>query len=112
MDADRLTRVDATLIPTGQLTPVAGSPFDFRTAAAIGARIAAADSQLAYGKGYDHNFVLTRGAPGLVHAARLGGPGSGRTLDVSTTEPGLPVHSGNFLHRTIRVKGATTSGHR
>ncbi len=112
IDAARLTPVDATLIPTGQLTPVAGSPFDFRTAAAIGARIAAADTQLAYGKGYDHNFVLTRGAPGLVHAARLVDPASGRTLDVSTTEPGLQFYSGNFLDGTIRGKGAITYGHR
>ena len=112
IDADRLTPVDATLIPTGQLAPVAGTPFDFRTAAAIGGRIAAPDPQLAYGKGYDHNFVLTRAAPGLVHAARLVDPVSGRKLDVSTTEPGLQFYSGNFLDRTIRGKGGITYGPR
>jgi aldose 1-epimerase len=96
IDADRFTPVDATLIPTGQLAPVAGTPFDFRTPTAIGARIAAADTQLAYGTGYDHNFVLRRAAPGLAHAARLVDPASGRTLDVSTAEPGLQFYSGNF----------------
>ena len=92
---------------------MAGTPFDFRTATAIGARIAAPDTQLVYGKGYDHNFVLTRGPrPGLVHAARLVDPASGRTLDVTTTEPGIQFYSGNFLDGTIRGKGGITYGHR
>lgn len=95
IDADRFTPVDSTLIPTGQLAPVAGTPFDFRSAARVGARVATRDAQLEYGKGYDHNFVLTRRAPGLVHAARLVDPASGRTLDVATTEPGLQFYSGH-----------------
>ena len=112
IDADRFTPVDSTLIPTGQLAPVAGTPFDFRKATAIGARIAQTDTQLVYGKGYDHNFVLQRTTAGLAHAARLVDPGSGRALDVFTTEPGLQFYSGNFLDGTIRGKGGITYGHR
>ena len=113
IDAARITPVDSGLIPTGRLAPVAGTPFDFRVPTAIGARIAAPDTQLLYGKGYDHNFVLTRGPkPGLAHAARLVDPASGRTLDVTTTEPGIQFYSGNFLDGTIRGKGGITYGHR
>ena len=112
IDAARITPVDSGLIPTGQITAVAGTPFDFRTATAIGARIADPDTQLVYGKGYDHNFVLTRTAAGLVHAARLVDPVSGRTLDVATTEPALQFYSGNFLDGTVRGKGGITYGHR
>ncbi len=95
--ADRFTPVDSSLIPTGQIAPVANTPFDFRAATAIGARIGRPDPQLEHARGYDHNFVLRRGAPGLVHAARVVDSGTGRTLDVSTTEPGLQFYSGNFL---------------
>jgi aldose 1-epimerase len=105
IDADRLTPVDTTLIPTGRLAPVAGTPFDFRTAIAIGARIAQSDPQLVAGKGYDHNWVVTRAAPGLVHAATLVDPASGRTLDVATTEPGLQFYSGNFLDASLVGSG-------
>jgi aldose 1-epimerase len=107
IDADRFTPVDDTLIPTGELAPVAGTPFDFRAPIAIGTRIAADDPQLRNGNGYDHNWVLNRTGPGLVHAAHLAEPQSGRTLDISTTEPGLQFYSGNFLDGTIRGK----SGH-
>jgi len=107
VDADRFTPVDATLIPTGELAPVAGTPFDFRAPIAIGARIGADDPQLRNGNGYDHNWVLNRTGAGLVHAAHLADPQSGRTLDISTTEPGLQFYSGNFLDGTIRGK----SGH-
>jgi len=103
--ADRFTPVDATLIPTGAVDPVANTPFDFRQARAIGARIDADNDQLKFGTGYDHNFVLNRAGPGLVHAARLEDPLSGRTLDVATTEPGLQFYSGNFLDGTIVGKG-------
>ena len=85
IDADAITPVDAELIPTGAIAPAAGTPFDFRSPTAIGARL---------GGGYDHNFVLTRTDPGLVHAARLEDPVSGRTLDVHTTEPGLQLYAG------------------
>jgi aldose 1-epimerase len=104
IDADRYTPVDATLIPTGAIDPVAGTPFDFRKAATIGSRIAQDDEQLRNGKGYDHNFVLNRTGDGLVHAAHVYEPSSGRVLDVSTTEPGLQFYSGNFLDGSITGK--------
>jgi aldose 1-epimerase len=91
------TPVDTTLIPTGERRPVEGTPFDFRQPAAIGSRIGQEDEQLRRGGGYDHNFVLDRSDAGLVHAARVTEPGSGRVLDVWTTEPGLQLYSGNFL---------------
>jgi aldose 1-epimerase len=103
--ADRYTPVDETLIPTGELAPVQGTPFDFRKATAIGARIDQANPQLKNGKGYDHNWVLNKKGAGLQHAATLRDPKSGRTLDVSTTEPGVQFYSGNFLDGTIKGKG-------
>src|SRR5581483_4395875 len=105
--ASRYTPVDTTLIPTGELAPVAGTPFDFRTPTAIGARIDADNPQLKNAGGYDHNWVLNRTAPGMLHAVRLEDPSTGRTLDVSTTEPGVQFYSGNFLDGTIAGK----SGH-
>jgi aldose 1-epimerase len=105
IDADRFTPVGATLIPTGELAPVAGTPFDFRQPTAIGARIDADDPQLKHGPGYDHNWVLNRSGGGLVHAAHVEDPSSGRTLDVSTTEPGVQFYAGNFLDGTITGKG-------
>ena len=104
IDADRYTPVDATLIPTGELAPVEGTPFDFRQPVAIGARIADAHPQIKSGLGYDHNFVLTRSSAGLSHAARVVEPSTGRTLDVATTEPGIQFYSGNFLDGSITGK--------
>lgn len=102
IDASRVTPVDSTLIPTGELTSVTGTPLDFRTPTAVGARINQADTQLRYGGGYDHNWVLDReGRTGLVHAARVFEPATGRTLDISTTEPGIQFYSGNFLDGKI-----------
>ncbi len=112
LDADRYTPVDSTLIPTGTLTPVTGTPFDFRTPVAIGAQIASRDPQLLYGKGYDHNFVLDRKEPGLTHAARLSEPTTGRTLDIVTTEPAIQFYSGNFLDGTLTGKGGQLYRHR
>ena len=117
IDADRYTPVDETLIPTGELAPVEGTPFDFRKATAIGARIGAEHTQLRYGGGYDHNWVLnssTSSAPGAppVHAARVVDPKSGRTLDISTTEPGLQFYAGNFLDGTITGKSGHVYKHR
>jgi aldose 1-epimerase len=107
LDADRFTPVDATLIPTGEPAPVDGTPFDFRQPATIGARIDADHPQLRHGTGYDHNWVIN-GSPGtLRHAARVEDPSTGRTLDVSTTEPGVQFYAGNFLDGTITGK----SGH-
>jgi aldose 1-epimerase len=110
--ADRYTPVDTTLIPTGKLASVAGTPFDFRVPTAIGARIDQAHPQLHRGKGYDHNFVLSRTGPGLFHAVHLAEPKTGRTLDISTTEPGLQFYSGNFLDGTITGKAGHVYAHR
>jgi len=102
--ASQYTPVDDTLIPTGELASVQGTPFDFQKSTAIGARIDADSVQLKNGKGYDHNWVLDRNGPGLRAAARVVEPKSGRTLDVATTEPGLQFYSGNFLDGTITGK--------
>ena len=103
LHADAITPVDADLIPTGELAPVLGTPFDFRSAEAIGARIGWSHPQLEKGGGYDHNFVL-RG-DGLREAARVRDAASGRTLTLLTTEPGIQLYSGNFLDGTTRGKG-------
>ena len=112
IDADRYTPVDSTLIPTGELAPVAGTPFDFRTPTAIGARINDDNQQLRWARGYDFNFVLNRAGPGLFHAARVVEPTTGRTLDVYTTEPGLQFYTGNFLDGSITGKDGKVYGHR
>ncbi len=105
INADRIVPVDSTLIPTGQLMPVKGTPFDFTTPHAVGERIDAADQQITFGKGYDHTFVLTRADTGLVLAAVLKDPTSGRVLEVRTTEPGVQFYTGNFLDGTLTGKG-------
>jgi aldose 1-epimerase len=105
IDADRYTPVDATLIPTGELAPVQGTPFDFRRPYAIGARIGADHEQIRHGIGYDHNFVLNRTGAGLARLVRVYEPTTGRTLDIATTEPGVQFYSGNFLDGTIKGKG-------
>jgi aldose 1-epimerase len=112
INADRYTPVDDTLIPTGQLAPVEGTPFDFRKETAIGARIEQKDEQLTRGKGYDHNWVLNRAGAGLEHAAHVVEPITGRTLEITTTEPGIQFYSGNFLDGTIKGKGGKTYVHR
>jgi aldose 1-epimerase len=140
--AGHFTPVDETLIPTGELAPVEGTPFDFRTAFAIGARIEAEDEQLGFGGGYDHNFVL-KGTPpgpgrpgsaegdaaglvaggeradaaradaeGLTLAAEVFEPSSGRTLQILTEEPGVQFYSGNFLDGTLTGKGGVVYEHR
>ncbi len=98
--ADDYTPADDTLIPTGELRPVAGTPFDFRTSHVIGERVRdAADPQIVNAHGYDHNFVLRGGVTARPHfAARLVDPGSGRVLELWTTEPGLQLYSGNGLN--------------
>jgi len=108
LNADRFTPVDAALIPTGELASVAGTPFDFRTSTAIGARIDADHPQLKLARGYDHNFVLN-GDSGL--AARVIEPSSGRTLEVHTTEPGVQFYTGNNLAGSVG-KGGHTYGPR
>jgi aldose 1-epimerase len=112
IDAGRYTPVDSALIPTGDLAPVANTPFDFREPTAIGARIGQNYPQLRYGKGYDHNFVLNRSGSGLTHAVRVLEPRTGRTLDIFTTEPGLQFYSGNFLDGSLKGKSGHVYGHR
>jgi len=102
--ASKFTPVDAGLIPTGELKSVAGTPFDFRQPTVIGARIDNDDEQLKRGKGYDHNWVVD-GTPGTLRpAARVSDPGSGRVLEVLTTEPGVQFYTGNFLDGTSTGK--------
>jgi len=109
LNADAFTPVDETLIPTGEIRPVAGTPFDFTTPHAIGERIRDNDEQLMFGRGYDHNWVLnqTSDPSDLFKAATLRDPASGRILNVLTTEPGIQFYSGNFLDGTLYG----TSGH-
>ena len=117
VNADRFTPVDSTLIPTGEIRSVAGTPFDFRTPTQIGARIGQDDAQLRYGRGYDHNFVLNKGGTSgagdaLTLAARVYEPTSGRVMEVYTTEPGLQFYSGNFLDGSLRGKNGVVYRHR
>jgi aldose 1-epimerase len=97
--ASKFTPVDASLIPTGELKDVAGTPFDFTKPTAVGARIDADDPQLKYGKGYDLNWVIDRkvGTSGLIPAAEVFDPKTGRVLEVLTTEPGIQFYSGNHM---------------
>ena len=113
LDAGAFTPVDSTLIPTGEVRPVAGTPFDFREPRAIGERIGADDEQIQYGGGYDHNWVLDRGGEaGLVRAARLYDPSSGRAMEVWTTEPGVQFYSGNFLDGSLTGRGGVAYAYR
>jgi aldose 1-epimerase len=105
IDADKFTPVDSTLIPTGELRPLDGTPFDFRRPTAIGARINQDDEQLKLGGGYDHNWVLNKKPGELKLAARVHEPTTGRVLEVLTTEPGLQFYTGNFLNGKIVGKG-------
>ena len=114
IDADRFTPVDSTLIPTGELREVTGTPFDFRQATTIGSRIGQAEEQLRFGGGYDHNFVLEKqGDPSsATRAARVYEPTSGRVMEIRTTEPGMQFYSGNFLDGTLRGKSGAAYRHR
>ena len=105
INADRFTPVGDTLIPTGVLAPVEGTPMDFRRPTKVGARIDASTEQIRFGRGYDHNWVLNRKGDGLQLAARVVDSASGRTLEVSTTEPGVQFYTGNFLDGTLKGKG-------
>jgi aldose 1-epimerase len=123
LNADSYTPVDSTLIPTGKIEPVAGTPFDFRQPTAIGARINDDNVQLKYGKGYDHNFVLnplksgsgeTAGVQrdGLNLAATVVGDQTGIRMDVYTKEPGVQFYSGNFLNGSNPIKGGKKDDYR
>lgn len=102
--ADTFTPIDSSLIPTGALAPVAGTPFDFRSPHPIGERIDQPDTQLQHGAGYDHNFVLDKLPGRMALAARVHDPVSGRVLELLTEEPGVQFYSGNFLDGSLAGK--------
>jgi aldose 1-epimerase len=122
INADNYTPVDSTLIPTGKIEPVAGTPFDFRQPTSIGARINDDNQQLKYGKGYDHNFVLNpvKGGSGdtgkqkeeLNLAATVVGDQSGIQLDVYTLEPAIQFYGGNFMKGANPIKGGKKDDYR
>lgn len=105
LKASRITPVDKTLIPTGDLKPVAGTPFDFTTPHKIGERINAKDQQIEFGGGYDHNFVADGDAGTLRLIARASEETSGRVMEVFSTQPGVQFYTGNFLDGTLKGKG-------
>jgi aldose 1-epimerase len=106
INADKFTPVDSTLIPTGELRPVAGTPFDFTKPATIGARINNTnDQQIAFGGGYDHNWMLNKPGNELTLAASVYEPTTGRTMEVWSTSPGVQFYTGNFLDGSITGKG-------
>jgi aldose 1-epimerase len=114
IDADRFLPIDAGSIPLGPLVPVTGTPFDFRQPRPIGERIGQPDKQLRHGSGYDHCWVLNRGAGerGLRRAVRVREPESGRVLELITEEPGVQFYSGNFLDGSLTGKGGRRYVHR
>ncbi|HYG10865.1 MAG TPA: aldose epimerase family protein [Pyrinomonadaceae bacterium] len=112
INADRFIPADEKSIPTGELRSVSGTPFDFRRATAIGARIEQDDEQLKFGRGYDHTFVINGRAGTLRRAATASEPVTGRVLEVWTTEPGMQLYTGNYLESTMASKGGKTYGQR
>ena len=104
LNADAFTPTDATAIPTGEIRPVEGTPFDFRTAQRIGDRIDSPDQQTKWGFGYDHNFVVNGSAGRLRPCAELSDPASGRVMTVRTTEPGVQLYTANFMDN-LKGKG-------
>ena len=112
LHARRYTPVTAGLIPTGAVTPVAGTPFDFTTPHAIGARIGHNHEQLRFGGGYDHNWVLDSADGSLALAATVREPASGRVMDVLTTEPGVQFYTGNFLEGQVPGKSGAAYPYR
>jgi aldose 1-epimerase len=112
LNANKFTPVDAGLIPTGELQSVKDTPMDFTKDTAIGARIESDFEQLKAGGGYDHNWVLNRSGGGLILAARVTEPTTGRVMEVYTTEPGVQFYAGNFLDGTITGKEGKVYKHR
>jgi len=110
--SSKTTPVDKTLITTGEYAPVEGTPFDFRTPTTIGARINDPDTQLQYGPGYDHNWVIDKPAGELGLQASVYEPTTGRVMEVLSDEPGLQFYAGNFLDGTIKGKGGVAYQHR
>ena len=107
LNADTTTPVDEWLIPTGKIVKVAGTPFDFTKAKAIGQDIDADNEQIRFGRGFDHNWILNTGGNAGVLAASLMCPDTGIVLEVYTSEPAIQVYTGHFLHGTVTGKGGT-----
>ena len=112
LHASRYTPVDETMIPTGELAPVAGTPFDFRKSKAIGRDIEQNHEQLQFGGGFDHNWVLDGPAKQLQMAAEVYEPGTGRVMTIMTTEPGIQFYCGNFLDGRLKGKSGQAYVHR
>lgn len=112
LNAAAFTPNDAELIPTGEIRPVEGTPFDFRNEMPIGARINSPYEQIQIGGGYDHNYVLNPADEGPTLAARVREPVTGRVMEVYTTEPGVQLYTGNFLDGTLTGKGGSIYGRR
>lgn len=112
INADAFTPVDSTLIPTGEIRAVANTPFDFRELKSIGRDIETENTQITYGRGYDHNFVLNGNTDSLKLAAIVFEPESGRKMEVFTSQPGLQFYSGNFLDGTDMGHDSTAYQHR
>lgn len=111
INASHFTPVDNNLIPTGELAPVAGTPFDFTKPTPVGARIDADNDQIKKAHGYDDNWVLDNGGK-FAEAAEVYEPGSGRVLQVLTDQPGVQFYTGNFLDGSIKGKGGIAYPHR
>jgi len=114
LNAKTFTPVDGSLIPTGEMPAVAGTPFDFTTAKAIGRDIDQQNEQLVFGLGYDHNWILNKdGKEGeLSLAAQVHEPSSGRVMEIYTTEPGIQFYCGNFLDGRLKGKSGKPYVHR
>lgn len=104
LNASKFLPIDSTLIPTGELKSVEGTPFDFQEPTAIGKNIDANDQQITYGLGFDHCWVLNKSGSAMSLAATVYEPESGRFMEVMTTEPGIQFYSGNFLDGSTRGK--------
>lgn len=111
LNADRFTPIDKTLIPTGELCSVEGTPFDFTKLTAIGQRIDEENEQLEFGLGYDHNWVLNSSDRDMTLAARVYEPNSGRVMQIFTTEPGIQFYSGNVLDSGVGKDGKAYERH-
>lgn len=106
--ADQVTPTDAFQVPTGEFAPVAGTALDFRTPKPIGRDLRSTEPQMIIGQGYDHNFVLKKSKPDALElAARITDPASGRTLELSTTQPGVQAYSSNHLNGTAITAAGT-----
>ncbi|MCL5997018.1 MAG: galactose mutarotase, partial [Chloroflexi bacterium] len=110
IDADYFTPANEQRIPTGEIRAVAGTPMDFRQMVAIGSRLGQDDEQLRFGNGYDHNWVLNHASGKLSQVAEVYEPGSGRLMQVYTTEPGVQFYGGNHLNGRITGKGGVAYG--